>query len=119
MKSELAALYRLQQMDSTLDRMKKEFAALDTGQQEKSAYDAAKSRLETITGDITSNNATLRDTELEQQTVTSKKVEYDKKLNSGKLSNPKELMAMQEEVEMLDRQRGRLGETIVGLHEAI
>lgn len=119
MKSELAALYQLQQLDSTLDRMKKEFAALDQGQTEKATYDAAKAALDAVSGDIHTNSANLRDTELEQQTVTTKKTEYEKKLYSGKVTNAKELMAMQEEIEMLDRQRGRLEEKILGLHEAL
>lgn len=110
MKTELVALYRLQQLDSTLDRLKREFAALDPGRQEKEDYEVARTSVATATEDLHQKEVALRDNELEYQTVTAKRDEYEKKLYSGKITNPKELIAMQDEIAMLDRQRGRLEE---------
>jgi uncharacterized protein len=119
MKAELAALYALQQLDSALDRLKREFAALDPGTAEKSVSDAAKAAYEEAAATLHTDSAALRDAELEQQSTVEKKTEYEKKLYGGTVSNPKELMAMQAEVEMLDRQRARLDEKILALMTAL
>src|SRR5262245_50421544 len=119
MKAELSALYALQQLDSTIDRLKREFAALDVGQAEKTAYDTAKTALEGATSALHADTASLRDSELEQKSIETKKAEYEKKLYGGTVTNPKELMAMTDEVAMLERQRARLEETILGLMNEI
>src|SRR5437016_2342957 len=41
MKEQLTALYSLQQQDSAIDLLKKQFAALDSGRVEKPTYEAA------------------------------------------------------------------------------
>jgi uncharacterized protein len=119
MKAELSALYALQQLDSTIDRLKREFAALDAGQSEKAAHDSAKTALEEATTALHADTTNLRDAELEQKSVETKKAEYEKKLYGGTVSNPKELMAMTDEVAMLERQRARLEEKILGLMNEI
>lgn len=119
MKTELNALYALQQIDSAIDALKREFAALDAGQGEAAARDTAKKAHDEAAATLSADTASLHDVELEQKTVLAKKDDYEKKLYSGSVTNPRELMAMQEEVEMLERMRTRLDEKILGLVNAL
>lgn len=119
MKEQLAALYALQKLDSDMDALKRKFAALDKGAAEKAAYDAANAAFKELDHALHGVSGMLKDTELEQKAVEEKRASEETKLYSGSVRNPKELTAMQEEVEMLVRQRDRLDEKIVLLMEEV
>src|SRR5947209_20570505 len=101
MKEKLAALYALQQIDSALDALKRRYAALDPGRVEETAHQSAKGAHDEAASALHATTASLHDTELEQKTVEAKRSEYETKLYSGAVRVPKELSAMQEEIEML------------------
>jgi uncharacterized protein len=115
MKEKLVALYRLQVLDSTLDELKRQFSVLDAGSAEKQAFQAAETAAAEAQSDLNRTAANLKDAELEQQQVETKRKQYEDKLYSGKVTNPKELQAMQAEVEMLGRQKSTLDERIIVL----
>ncbi len=119
MKEQLADLYALQKIDSGMDALKRKFAALDKGASEKAAYDAANAAFKELDHALHGTSGMLKDTELEQKAVEEKRAAEEKKLYGGTVRNPKELTAMQEEVEMLARQRSRLDEKIVLLMEEV
>lgn len=113
MKEQLAALYELQKVDSGMDALKRKFAALDKGEAEKGAYEAATAAFKEMDQAMHGVSGMLKDTELERKAVEEKRASEEKRLYSGSVRNPKELAAMQEEVEMLARQRDRLDEKIL------
>jgi predicted nucleic acid-binding Zn-ribbon protein len=115
MKEQLAALYALQQQDSLLSALKRQYSLLDAGKAEKAEYDAADAANKEALEALHTVSADLKDAELEQQQVETKRQEYEVKLYSGKVTNHKELQAMQEEVEMLGRQRTKLDDKIITL----
>jgi predicted nucleic acid-binding Zn-ribbon protein len=119
MKEQLVALYTLQQLDSALDVLKKQYAALDTGLAEKAAHEQARAAHKEAETALHTASGALRDVELEQKAVETKRAEYETKLYSGTIHVPKELQAMQDEVEMLGRQRGRLDEKILVLMDEL
>lgn len=119
MKEQLAALYALQKLDSGMDALKRKFAVLDKGAVEKAAYDAANAAFKELDHALHGHSGMLKDTELEQKAVEEKRAEVETKLYSGSVRNPKELTAMQEEVEMLVRQRTRLEEKTVLLIDEV
>jgi predicted nucleic acid-binding Zn-ribbon protein len=119
LKENLAALYTLQQLDTALDTIKRQMAALDPGRAERAIYDGAKQEHTTAETHLHQLQATIRDTELEQKSVEAKRIHEEKRLYGGTVRNPKELQALQEEVEMLGRQRGRLDEKLLELMEAL
>ncbi len=119
MKEQLAALYALQKLDSGMDALKRKFAVLDKGAAEKAAYDAANAAFKELDHALHGHSGMLKDTELEQKAVEEKRAAEEKKLYSGTVRNPKEMTAMQEEIEMLARQRSRLDEKIVLLMEEV
>ena len=112
-KEELAALYGLQQLDSGIDALKRQFAALDPGRVEQAAYEAAKAAHDAAEKTLHTTQAEQRDAELEQKSVETKRKQYETKLYSGKVTAPKELQAIQDEVDMLARLRGKLDEKLV------
>jgi len=119
MKEQLADLYALQKIDSGMDALKRKFAALDKGAAEKTAYDAANAAFKELDAALHGVSGMLKDTELEQKAVEEKRASEEKKLYSGTVRNPKELTAMQEEVEMLARQKSRLDEKILLLMDEV
>lgn len=119
MKEQLAALYALQQQDSLLSALKRQYTLLDTGKTEKTEYDLADAANKAALDALHGVTGELKDTELEQQQIEAKRKEYEEKLYGGKVHNPKELQAMQDEVEMLVRQRTRLDDKIIVLMDSL
>ena len=119
MREKLAALLALQQQDSAIDTLKRQYAQLDTGKSEIAAHQAAQAAHKEAGGAVHAARAAAADTELEQKSVEEKRVEYETKLYSGKVTNPKELQAMQDEVDMLTRNRDRLDEKLKSLLEEL
>ena len=119
MKEQLIALYTLQQQDSALDALKRQFALLDPGRQEKATFEVAEAAHKAADAAMHATSGELKDVELEQKAIEIKRGEYETKLYSGKVSNPKELQAMQDEIDMLGRQRVRLDEKLLILMDAL
>lgn len=115
MREKLAALLALQQLDSAIDILKRQYAQLDSGKSELAAMQAAQAARKEADAAVHAARAAAADTELEEKSVEEKRVEYETKLYSGKVSNPKELQAMQDEVDMLARNRDRLREKLASL----
>lgn len=115
MKEKLLALYDLQQIDSALDAIKRQYTAQDRGQEERAHYDGAKAAHEETLAALQAADTEHKTTKLEQEGVIAKHKEVETKLYSGKVSNPKDLQFMQEEVEMLARNRERLDEKLTAL----
>ena len=115
MKEKLLALYELQQLDSALDAIKRRYAALDRGQEEKAHYTVVNAAYEETAAALKAAETDLTDTTLEHKGVETKRKTTETKLYSGSVSNPKELQAMTDEVEMLVRRRERLDEKLVTL----
>ncbi len=119
MREKLAALLALQQQDSAIDSLKRQYAKLDTGKNEQVALLAAQAARKEADAAVNAAKAAATDTELEEKSVEEKRVEYETKLYSGKVTNAKELQAMQDEVDMLARNRDRLQEKLKSLLEEL
>ncbi len=119
MREKLAALLALQQQDSAIDVLKKQYAQLDSGKAEIEVLHAAQAARKEADAAVNALKASVVDAELEQKTVEERRGEYETKLYSGKVTNPKELQAMQDEVDMLARNRDRLGEKLNSLLEEL
>jgi predicted nucleic acid-binding Zn-ribbon protein len=119
MREKLAALFALQQQDSAIDILKRQYAQLDSGAAELAAFQAAQAARKEADATVNAAKSSVADTELEQKSVEEKRGEYETKLYSGKVTNAKELQAMQDEVDMLARNRDRLGEKLNSLLEEL
>jgi predicted nucleic acid-binding Zn-ribbon protein len=115
LKEKLAALIALQQLDSGLAALQRQYAALDHGAKERTALESARTAHDEAEATLHATTTELRDSELEQKAVEAKAADFEKKLYGGSVRAAKELQAMQEEIEMLQRQRAKLDEKILQL----
>ena len=116
MREKLAALLALQQQDSALDAIKRAAAALDAGKAEHASYMEAKTAHTAAAETLAAVSAEIHDAELEKKSIAAKKKQVETKMNSGKITNYKELQTMIDEVAMFDRQTLTLEEKILLLH---
>jgi len=119
MKDALLALYALQEVDTALAVARRKLDGLDRGDAERAAAESARTLFERISRTLHDTSRDLTDAELELQSVEQKKKQYEDRLYGGRVTNPKELTSMQEEIEALGRQRGRLEERILVLMDQV
>ncbi|MEN6521311.1 MAG: C4-type zinc ribbon domain-containing protein [Armatimonadota bacterium] len=119
MKSQLRALYELQQVDLQIAAANKALAALDNGAALRKQLSDAEKKLESSLEDIKKLESDLKDSELSLKSVETKKQNCEKKLYAGQVANPKELSSMEKEIEILGKSREKLDERILELYEAI
>jgi predicted nucleic acid-binding Zn-ribbon protein len=112
-------LLQLQELDSRIDALTRERAALDNGTALKQAYEAIEAALVEAQERLHNHQANQVNAELELRGVEEKRATVSRKLYEGKVTNPKELSAMAQEIEMFGRQRGRLDERILVLMDEI
>jgi predicted nucleic acid-binding Zn-ribbon protein len=112
-------LYRLQQADSRLQRLESELAGLDDGSAAEAHADQARAEEQQARTDLHAKQSRLRDLELELQSTVGKAHKVEGDLYGGRVSNPKELTALQEDLQALGRQRERLEDEALGLMEEI
>lgn len=98
-------------------RLKRQLAALDNGESLKSAAEQVESRLQALVAEEHRLHADLKDAELQLKTVEEKISHFEKKLYSGSVINPKELTALEKDIESLKRFRSELDEKILILWE--
>src|SRR5690242_16149126 len=114
-----AELLRLQDLDSRIDALRREKAALDSGAALKEERDRAVAAAADAEARLHQLQAEQASAELELQSLEQKTATVRKKLYDGKVTIPKELTAMEHEIEMFGRQRGRLDERILTLMDDI
>lgn len=119
MNSALMALYELQQVDTALARIDKQYRALDSGTTEQEAQTISKTSFEGADKDFHASSGELHDSELELQGVDIKIKEFETKLYDGKTTNFKELQSFGQEVEALKRQKSKLEDKILNLQETV
>lgn len=112
-------LYRLQQADSRLQRLEAELAGLDDGTAARAEAEQARGDERTARDDLHARQSRLRDMELELQSLVEKSHKVEQELYGGRVSNPKELTALQEDLASLKRHRGRLEDEMLALMEEI
>lgn len=112
-------LYRLQQVDSGLAETEGHLRTLDVGDDLRARLQALEKALAAAEEDLTTKQTHLRAMELELQSIIAKHKRVQGELYSGRVGNPKELAAMQDEVSQLDRQARVLEDAILALMEEV
>src|SRR5438093_10842489 len=116
---QLTELWTLQQIDTDIHRLTRERSRLDDGAVLRQAFEAAAREAEGLEARLRKLRTDLADAELELKKIEGKKSDFERRLYEGKTTNPKELTAMEQEIAMLGRQRGRLDESILTLMDSI
>jgi predicted nucleic acid-binding Zn-ribbon protein len=114
-----AQLYHLQTLDSRIAALEGTLASLDDGSALQAHLEEARGAESTAQAALHDKQSSLRVMELELQSTVGKVKKLEQDLYSGRVANPKELQAMEADIQMLSRQRGRTEEDVLNLMEQI
>jgi predicted nucleic acid-binding Zn-ribbon protein len=115
LRENLDSLLALQQIDSERDKTRRAIAGLDTGKLAQAAAQAAQTRLKEQQAAAGRTSGALKDAELALATLEKKLKSYEDRMRSGQITNPKEIVNTEREVNQLVRQRATLDEQILNL----
>jgi len=110
-------LYTLQRIDTRLAALHRALDTLDPGRSLEVLLEQVRSAEEATGVQLRETQAHLRDLELSLSSTAEKTKKIERELYSGRIGNPKELTAMQDEVAVLGRQRQRIEDEMLGLME--
>lgn len=101
-------LYRLQTIDLEIGNGKCRLEEVQAGLGESDELRQARNALQRAEDELNHWRTTLRDLELETRSLTAKITSVEERLYSGRVTNPKELANLQDEVSYLKRRKGEL-----------
>ena len=104
-------------MDTRLAALHRALEALDPGRALEALLGQVKSAEAATAVQLRETQARLRDLELSLSSSAEKTKKIEQDLYSGRIGNPKELAAMQDEVTVLGRQRQRIEDEMLELME--
>jgi hypothetical protein len=102
---ELRKLWRLHKIDAALVEIRKRAANLDPGKALQGKLETLKTEYAEKEGRQKALAAELFDLELQQKSMGDKIAKFDKDLFGGKVVNPREVEAIEKEIESLKRRR--------------
>jgi predicted nucleic acid-binding Zn-ribbon protein len=115
----LERLWALQQVDSRLAAARAGRAALDDGAGLRAEVEEARgSAVDSALG-LHEAQAAIKDRELQLASTEAKQRKIEGDLYGGRISNPKELSSMQEELAMLAKTRDHLEDQILALFDRV
>lgn len=112
---QMAVLYEVQQADLEIARLKQALVSLDTGELLRAEIAAAEAELAKVRKRLSGLEAERLDQTLELETLSEKKTRFEAQLYGGKVSNPRQLGDLQEEVNMLKREGDRVETRVIEL----
>jgi uncharacterized protein len=115
----LDGLWAVQEADSRLAGARTKRAALDDGTSLRAEVEAARAVLSAAVSRLHDAQAALRDRELALKTAEAKQKKAEGDLYGGRVSNPKELASLEEDIGILARARDRLEDEILALFDKV
>ncbi|MBK7897683.1 MAG: hypothetical protein IPJ90_22945 [Anaerolineaceae bacterium] len=106
-------LFQLQKLDTEIDEKKKRLGDVLKAQKEPQSLLAARQRDEAARAELQKWQAKHQDLTLEVGGLSSKAKNSENKLYSGKVTNPKELSDLQQEIEALGRRKAVLEDAVL------
>lgn len=115
----VSALAHLQTIDHEIANISKRVHQVDAALAGDPAVVAARSTLEVEQKRLHDLTSTLRDREMEAQSLDQKIKDLNERLYSGRITNPKELDGFAKDLEMHKRNRSSLDDKLLGLMDTI
>jgi predicted nucleic acid-binding Zn-ribbon protein len=115
----ISRLYDLQHVDTALASVHAHRQGLDDGTTQRSIVASSRAYLEETVGQIAAAQGRQRTLELEIQSLRAKRAKIDREMYSGRVGNPKELAAMQEDAAAIGRHIGHLEDEELGIMEQV
>ncbi len=117
MSAELNNLYKVQQSDTELARLRQALDELDTGAELDSQVRQLESELADLGVRLRTSEKENLDCELELKTLEEKRTKFRAQLYGGTVRNPRQLSDLHQEVEMLEREVRKLEDRTLELME--
>lgn len=115
----LEHVWNLQQVDSALAQARARRSALDDGSALRAEVEAARAAAAQAASRLHECQAALKDHELQLASTEAKHKKFEGDLYGGRISNPKELANLQEELVALARARDQLEDRILALLDQV
>lgn len=115
----LERLWTLQQVDSRLAAARSNRASLDDGSALRAEAETTRGTAAAATARLHECQAAIKDHELQLAGTEAKQRKIEGDLYGGRVSNPKELSSLQEELAMLARTRDHLEDRILTLLDEV
>jgi len=112
-------LYRLQQVDSDLARTEEDLRTLDAGEAVRARLGELSEAHAAAQVALAEKQSRIRTMELELQSAAAKRRQVEEEMYSGRVRNPKELAAMQEEIGALDRHSREREDAVLAVMEEV
>ncbi len=119
MHADMPLLYALQQLDDVLEEINQNLASLDPGRDIAIKLKRQRQELEEIKRTHAELEATARDQELELRSLDERIRQAEGDLYSGRIRNPRELDALQHDIDALKRTRDRMELQILSVWERL
>ena len=119
MREQLRALYALQAIDVKIMNATSRIAALTGSKELRVKYSAAKSALDKAEKALAAYESDVRDCELQLKSIDEKRGNFEKRLYSGAITNPKELSSTEKEIEILKGKQSELDERTLELYDLV
>jgi predicted nucleic acid-binding Zn-ribbon protein len=116
---ELATLYRVQELDAEIARRQQALAALDRGAELEQQIGPLRTELADLRQRQQAAENENLSLELELRTLQQKRDGFQTQLYSGRVSNPRQLSDLQQEVDMLGREARRVEDRMLELMEVM
>lgn len=117
--NQLQALYRLQQLESSIDAAKKRTDDITLALENDETVKRCKAEFAMSEAELHQTQAHVKDLELDISGLTNKAYESESLLYSGKITNPKELQEKQEEIASLTRRKASREAELVEAQHAL
>ena len=105
-------LLDLQDVDSVIDRLTRRLSEIRAALHETAELIAARSALRAADESVTQTRAQRKDLELADASLETRIKEADRRLYSGTVKNPKELLDLQNDIASLKRQKNTLDDQL-------
>lgn len=115
----LSLLWQLQTTDTELDEKAKRLQQIDVALADASNLDAVRAAHSEAQKQLAILRAQLHDSERQALALDTKIQTLEKRLYSGRVTNPKELDGMEKDLQMHQRQRRALEDQVLALMEAV
>ena len=111
--TQIHQLYQLQKLDTQIDEKKKRLGAVLNAQKEPESLLTIRKRVEAANVELKKWQTQHKDLTLEVGSVNTKAKNSENRLYSGKVTNPKELKDLQQEIDALNRRKAVLEDAVL------
>ncbi|GBC93694.1 hypothetical protein HRbin15_02196 [bacterium HR15] len=113
----MRSLYELQQLDLYLEVLRQTLNKLDPGDHIKAEIQRQRAVLEQIKSEYDALHAEAVDQELQLRMIDEKLHEAEQELYSGRITNPKELAALQKDILLIKQRRSEMDVRVLEMWE--